>query len=537
VQESSAATPKTLSRVRQDPATAFNPLGAHGEQHPSALVFSSFNGSRYLFDSATSTLHPWPWSVEGPALDRLYVTSDGDLSALTDSIGAPTALARYVRLWRDHAGAFGRCTMNGSPSATPKQAPAVHGVWPSLMANLILVVTDACNLRCRYCILGGTYEGFKPLREQDMTWETAKAAIDHFIALNRGPAFEAMHGRKINISFFGGEPLLRGDLIQQVVEYAKAQERPGCGYWIDFALTSNLIHLPDSLAAFLATHDVGIQVSLDGPAEEHDACRVNAAGRGSFEHVRRNLEKLRRLDLAYYERRVRTVVTINGNSNLRALQDFFESDDPLVPPISFVGLVRDFDRSEYHRRHPFDPGRLWGQYVQLMEEYRRRKREIVPIGKGEFLYRLFEEGLLNLHGRLMHAGATKQPAYTGTCMPGRRLAVSTDGRFHMCERINEKFPIGDVHTGVDWSRTAALLQHYYDTAPDCDNCWARPICGTCMANNCLDDRFEFGGKCNQLRAELEHRLQLLCTVLEDNPASLDDGDAFIEESHFLEPIS
>lgn len=535
--EDFVAVPKTLSEDGRDQAAAFHPLRAHGEQHSPALVFSSFNGSRYLFDSATSTLHPWPWGVEGPELDRLYATPDEDLSAFTDSIGAPPALARYVRLWRDHAAAFGRYTTENSPSVAPKQAPAVHGVWASLMANLILVVTDACNLRCRYCILGGTYEGFKPLREQAMTWETAKAAIDHFIALNRRPAFEAMPGRKINISFFGGEPLLRGDLIQQAVEYAKAQERPGCGYWIDFALTSNLTHLPDKLAAFLAKHEVGVQVSLDGPAKEHDAFRVNAAGRGSFEHVRRNLEKLRTLDPVYYERCVRTVVTINGNSDLRVLHEFFESGDPLVPPISFVGLVRDLERSEFHRRYPFDPGRLWGQYVQLMDEYRRRKRERIPIGKGEFLYRLFEDGLLNLRGRLMHAGAQQQPAYTGTCMPGRRLAVSTYGRFHMCERINEKFPIGDVHTGVDWPRTAALLQHYYDTLPDCDNCWARPICGTCMANNCQGDAFEFGARCNHLRAELEHRLQLLCTVLEENPASLDDGDAFVEESRFLEPVS
>ena len=459
--EDSAVVPKTKREDGLEQVAAFPPLKAQGEEHPAALVFSSFNGTRYLFDSATSTLHPWPWGVEGPALDCLYATPDGDLPAFTDSIGAPPALARYVRLWRDQAGAFGRYLMADSPSVAPKQAPVVQGVWPSLMANLILVVTDACNLRCRYCILGGTYEGFKPLREQAMSWETAKAAIDHFIALNRGPAFEAMPGRKINISFFGGEPMLRGDLIQQAVAYAKAQQRPECGYWIDFGLTSNLTHLPDKLAAFLAKHEVGVQVSLDGPAEEHDACRVNAAGRGSFARVRRNLQKLRTLDPAYFERCVRSVVTINGNSDLRALHEFFESGDPLVPRISFVGLVRDLERSEYHRRYPFDSGRLWGQYAQLMDEYRRRKRAGIPIGKGEFLYRLFEDGLHALRGRLMHAGARKQPAYTGTCMPGRRLAVSTDGRFHMCERINEKFPIGDVHTGVDWPRcrsAAALLR-------------------------------------------------------------------------------
>lgn len=529
-----ATAPASPRETPRDWAAPAAPVKGRIDQHPHALVFSSFNDSRYLFDAATSTLHPWAWGVEGPALDRLYTVPDTELPAFAEAYGAPPALARYVRLWRDQAGAFGRHTIDRPQSIGPKLAPAVQEVWPSLRANLILVVTDACNLRCRYCILGGTYEGYKPLREQTMTWDIAKAAVDHFIALNSGPVFEAMPGRKINISFFGGEPLLQGDLIRRVVEYAKLQERPGCGYWLDFALTSNLTHLPDDLAAFLVAHNVGVQVSLDGPAEEHDACRVNAAGRGTFKRMRKNLEKLRRIAPAYYETRVQAVVTINGNSDLRAIYDFFGSDDPLVPPVSFVGLVRDLETSEYHRRYPFDPDRLWQQYADLMQEYRRRKREGDRIGKGEFLFRLFEEGLLALRGRLMHAGAPSQPAYTGTCLPGRRLAVSTDGRFHMCERINEEFPIGDVHTGVDWARAAALLQSYYDALPECENCWARSICGTCMANNCRGDTFGFGAKCHHLRFELAHRLRLLCTLLEENTTALEDGDPFVDEACFLE---
>jgi uncharacterized protein len=404
------------------------------------------------------------------------------------------------------------------------------------MANLILVVTDACNLRCRYCILGGTYEGFKALREQHMTWETAKAAVDHFIALNSNPAFAAMHDRKINISFFGGEPLLKGDLIRRVVEYAEGKETPGCGYWIDFGLTTNLTYLPDKLAAFLAEHEIGVLVSLDGPEEVHDACRVDAAGHGSFKRIRQNLDKIRAIAPEYYARYVKATVTVNGNSDLRAIYEFFESGDPLVPQIGFLGLVRDLEHSEFHRRNPFDQGRLWEQYLALMEEYRRRKREGVRVTKGEFLYRLFEEGLRLLNGRLMHSGAPVRPAYTGTCQPGRRLAVSTDGRFHMCERINEHFPIGDVRTGVDWKCAAAVLQRYYDALPDCENCWARPICGTCMANNCQGDQFDFGARCKHLRFELAYRLRLLCTILEDNPAAFDEGDGFIEETRFLEPV-
>jgi len=404
---------------------------------------------------------------------------------------------------------------------------------PTIFGNLILVVTDSCNLRCRYCLLGGG-AGFKPLRSKHMSWEVAKRAVDHFIALNDSPAFQAMHDRKINIAFFGGEPLLRGDLIKQIVDYSKALERPGCGYWIDYAVTTNLTHLPDDLAAFLIESDVGLQVSLDGPQQVHDLCRVDAGGNGSFSTIVRNLEKLRRLDADYFARRVTSVVTINGNSDLLAINEFFQSGDPVIPPVSFVGLIRDLERSEFHRRFPYDVARFWQQYSQLMEEYVRCQRNCIPVPRGQFLYRLVEEGLRVLDGRMMNHGTLVRPAYTGTCQPGRRLAVSTDGKFHICERINEHFRVGDVQKGLDLVKCSELLRRYYGSLPDCDRCWARSICGTCMAVNCSDGEFEFGARCDHVRVELAHRLRLLCTVREDRADALSTSDPLVDRMNMLE---
>jgi uncharacterized protein len=367
-----------------------------------------------------------------------------------------------------------------------------------------------------------------------MSWEVAKRAVDRFIALNDSPSFQAMHDRKINISFFGGEPLLRGGLIRQVVDYSKTLEKPGCGYWIDYALTTNLTHLPDQLASFLIGRDVGLQVSLDGPERVHDSYRVDAGGKGSFRTAMRNLEKLRKLDAAYFARRVTSIVTINGNSDLLAINEFFESGDPAIPPVAFVGPIRDLEQSEFHRRFPFDGARFANQYRQLMEEYVRRQRNHIPVARGQFLYRLVEEGLRALDERVMHPGTPARPVYTGTCQPGRRLAVSTDGKFHVCERINEHFPIGDVENGLDLAKCSELLRRYYHSLPDCDRCWARSICGVCMASNCSDGEFEFGARCERLRLDLAHRLQLLCTVREAGADALSSSDPLADRMNMLE---
>lgn len=538
-----------------------------GEMHPHALLFTSYNGAKYLFDSATSTIHPWPWQISSVDLDRLYEIGNDHLLAYIDQVGATPDLARYVVLWRTKAGAFGRplrhthgelCALeSGVVKAEPadrenphfervapmlgeahggslvKEPPPIQLALPSMLANLILVVTDACNLRCKYCLLGGTYEGFKPLRSKHMSWEIARRAVDHFLALNNSPTFQAMNDRKINISFFGGEPLLRGDLIRKVVEYSKALEKRD-SYWIDYALTTNLTYLPRDLATYLIDRDIGLQVSIDGPAEIHDRYRADARGCGSFSAMRGNLEKLRDMNSDYFARRVRSAVTLNGNSDLVAINKFFESGDPVIPPVSVVSLLRDFENSEFHRVYPYDPARMWGQYVELMNDYRRRKRDGIPILKDSFLYHLFEEALLVLYSRIMHLGTPTRPAYTSTCQPGRRFAVSTDGKFHVCERINELFPIGDVETGVDFNRCSEMLRHYYASLPDCDRCWARPICGTCMAHNCQNDQFVFESYCNEIRTDLAHRLRFLCTVLEDRPDALSLQDPLIDRTHMLE---
>lgn len=532
------------------------------EHHAHALLFSSPNGARYLYDSPTSSIHPWPWTIKAKQLDDVYVASQKSLPPLLEQLGAPPELVDYIQLWRTSAGAFAlegllqrdcaTCAPQQRiypftdahplhipaestsddvplvPRAKEKKPPPLLFNLPSLFGNLMLVVTDSCNLRCKYCMLGGGYEGFKPLRGKHMNWDTAKKAVDHFIALNKGPTFQSMHDRKINIAFFGGEPLLRGKLIKQVVCYAKKLEKPGCGYWIDFSMTSNLTGLTPEMARFLIEHEVGLQVSIDGPKTEHDKYRVGPEGQGSFDSMVQHLKMLYDLDENYFKQRVRCVVTLNGNSNLTKIKKFFESGAPHIPRIAFLGMVRDMETSTFHKAFPFDPKRLSKQYFELLKEYLKRKKSKTPVQKGEFLYHLFEEPLESIYKRVMTSGMLERTHYTGSCQPGRRFAVSTDGKFHICERINEEFPLGDVEKGIDWDQCRSVMARYYHALPDCDHCWARALCTSCVAHNCEKNGFDFEHRCNHIRIELAHKLRTLCALLEEVPDAFKTGDPLID---------
>lgn len=72
--------------------------------------------------------------------------------------------------------------------------------------SLCLIVSHACNLNCTYCSLGSvTGEG------TTMSIETARKTLDWLVP--NAP------GQKIDIDFFGGEPLLAWETVKDSILY------------------------------------------------------------------------------------------------------------------------------------------------------------------------------------------------------------------------------------------------------------------------------------------------------------------------------
>lgn len=76
--------------------------------------------------------------------------------------------------------------------------------------QLTLFLTHDCTLRCRYCYAGRKYA-------HAMSRETAERGMD--IGLAEAVRTE----RGLDLSFFGGEPLLEWDLLQHCCNYLKQQ--------------------------------------------------------------------------------------------------------------------------------------------------------------------------------------------------------------------------------------------------------------------------------------------------------------------------
>lgn len=109
--------------------------------------------------------------------------------------------------------------------------------------NITLMLTKQCNLRCRYC--------FETHENRSMSEEIALKAVD-FVA-----AHSATH---CGISFFGGEPLLRKDLIEKCVARAKTYPDKTFRY----NMTTNGMLLDEAFLTFARDNNIKIALSHDG---------------------------------------------------------------------------------------------------------------------------------------------------------------------------------------------------------------------------------------------------------------------------------
>ena len=77
------------------------------------------------------------------------------------------------------------------------------------LSQLILELTEKCNLRCKYCIYNEGYEQFRNFDYKNMSWDTAKKSIEYACSHS---------GDEVLITFYGGEPLLNYDILKKSIE-------------------------------------------------------------------------------------------------------------------------------------------------------------------------------------------------------------------------------------------------------------------------------------------------------------------------------
>lgn len=325
-----------------------------------------------------------------------------------------------------------------------------------VVKSLCLMVAQDCNLRCKYCFGSGGSYGKRGV----MSEEVGKAAVD-FIIKNSGLR------KHCEIDFFGGEPLINFKTVKAVTEYVRRREVE-TGKIFKLTLTTNGVALDDEKISWLNENNISLVLSLDGRKEIHDAMRPDLNGRGSYDKVVKNFQKIveSRNDENYYLRGTYTNQNLDFASDVESMLDAgFDvlSIEPVVLKDSPLALTEK------------DLPKIFAEYDRLSEMYLERRRA----GKGFFFFH-FNVDLSNgpcVAKRLAGCGAGHE-----------YFAVAENGDLYPCHQFvgREKYRLGDVFNGVE--ETARHWTKYFREShvlnkPKCRDCWAKYFCsGGCHAN-------------------------------------------------------
>lgn len=188
--------------------------------------------------------------------------------------------------------------------------------------NVTFQVTDDCCLKCTYCYQ--THKGHKM-----MTKETAKKIVDllfHLYDENKEGAVINKHTYGIILDFIGGEPFMNVPVIEYTMEYFLNECFKRDHIWLTNCRasisTNGLLYFEPDTQAFLKKYKnfISLNVTIDGPKDIHDLCRVDFNGNGSFDRAMAAWEDWFH---GYKTNDIDTKVTI-APENLSKLEDTFD---------------------------------------------------------------------------------------------------------------------------------------------------------------------------------------------------------------------
>ncbi len=293
-----------------------------------------------------------------------------------------------------------------------------------------ILPTTACNARCFYCFEQG-------MKTVTMSEETINAAINYIM--------QTKCDGHIILNWFGGEPLLRADIIDRFCSEFKKR-----GVSFKSHITTNGSLITPALAQKIKNdwNTEFVQVSLDGEESEYNRRKayVNLTG-SPYELVMRNIGLL--LEQGIF---VNLRCNIDEN-NAGTLNTFMNDLDLRFPDKSNLSLefVTLYDKHS-------TPEEL-ELYIKCMD----LKETVQKLGFNR------------------KTGEPKFETMVYYCPAqsfGRAMVITPDGKLYVCEHCGEGTEIGTVFEGVTNTAMADKYFAHNPVSKKCSGCFYLPKCTT-----------------------------------------------------------
>lgn len=353
-----------------------------------------------------------------------------------------------------------------------------------------LILTEGCNLNCSYC-----FEKDKN-HKAIMTKETARRAVDFLVQ-------EAVqyNQSKISITYFGGEPLLNLEVLEDSFDYGVEQCKKN-NINFDCMIITNCTLFTDAYGEFIkkwyaTLGRVGIQLSIDGVPEIQDSNRVYHDGEGSSNKVEEIVAKY----LAFFKENniptdhfsVHSVLTKTSVRRMHESYKYFKS----------LGLENIWNMPLHEENWDEEDAEIF------RSELLKIKDDIVEVCKKEGNDLEFKK--YSSISRCVNERPDK-PCAAGCNF----ITITTDGKFYPCHHFyfaDKELCIGSLDEGILDEERMLFVEYGFENVfgdMPCSNC-DNKACYTCIAANYMHNGnllIGFPEYCTISRIEDEIRKEL-----------------------------
>lgn len=329
--------------------------------------------------------------------------------------------------------------------------------WKQGTAQTVtFVVTEECNLRCKYCYIS------HKASDKRMNFETAKKFIDLILS------DQINHAAAVILEFIGGEPFLEIELIDKISDYFKlrAFELQHPWYWnYRFSFSTNGINYNSKEVQNYIEKNRGkisIGITIDGNREKHDLQRVFPDGSGSYDAVVSNIP------LYLKQFKSSTKVT-------------FASDDLKYLKDSIVNLW-NIGITEVAANVVFE--NVWKRNDEILFENQLKELADYVIEN-----QLFTKYKCTLFDDMIGGYLGQEQLDRTSCGAGKMMAVDAAGNIFPCIRYKgysldnkEEWIVGNVDNGIDMDRVRPFIvaATKYQSDEECNRCSIGSGCGQCQ---------------------------------------------------------
>jgi uncharacterized protein len=303
---------------------------------------------------------------------------------------------------------------------------------PTAFSSMLKPVGSRCNMDCHYCYYldkADIYRGSQPT----MSLELLEHYIKEYIAANDVD--------QVTFCWHGGEPLLAGiDFYRKAVEF---QNKYRGEKKIENALQTNGLLLDERWCELFAASSFLVGVSIDGPQDIHDACRLDRGGAPTFERVMRGIELMARMNVDY-----NTLSTVNRYSEGRGVEVYRFMQSIGSHYMQFLPVLEHVCTTEGNSRPcivpPHTPDSRLAEWSVSAGGYGRFMIDIfdewVLSDVGSYFVQLFDVALAQWYG--VPPGLC---AFAETC--GDALVVEHNGDVYSCDHfVYPEYRLGNIAT-------------------------------------------------------------------------------------------